>query len=97
MYAVRGEGKEAMQFKICSSAFPDGGYLPRGIHQGLSYLLATGWTAPTEKLPDLSLKFSLYALDTLLDIPEKDVTSPMLESAMADHILDETSVSCVYT
>lgn len=147
-----------MPFKICSSAFPDGGYLPgwysasginasppfgwaeepkgtksfalicrsskgmilwvlwnipiemktiygrlpaerdlpKGMHQGLNDLLAVGWTGPVEKLPDLSFKFSLSALDTLLDIPDKDVTAPMLESAMAGHKLKEASVSCVY-
>ena len=148
-----------MEFKICSSAFPDGGYLPgwysasglnasppfgwaeepqsteslalicrssrnkvlwvlwnipidnktiygrlpaerdlpKGMHQGLNDILAVGWTGPTEKLPDLSLEFTLYALDTLLDIPDVDVTAQILESAMDGHILKKASVSCVYT
>ncbi len=159
MLLHRGGERVTMEFKICSSAFTDGGYLPGwyassglnasppfgwaeepegtgslalichssrgrvlwvlwnipnsrktiygrlpaervlpgGMCQGTNDLLGTGWTGPAEKLPDLSLTFSLYALDQSLNIPDAEVTASMLESAMEGHILGETTVTCVYS
>ena len=71
--------------------------LPGGMCQGVNDLLGTGWTGPAEKLPDLSLNFSLYALDRKLDIEEEEVTASILLESMKGHILGVTSVSCVYT
>lgn len=71
--------------------------LPGGMRQGINDLLGTGWTGPTEKLPDLSLTFTLYALDQSLDIPDEDVTASVLESAMEEHILGEATVTCIYS
>jgi Raf kinase inhibitor-like YbhB/YbcL family protein len=148
-----------MSFKVCSSAFKDGGYLPgwysssglnasppfgwaeepegtkslsmicsssqgkvlwvlwnipntrktvygrlpekrdlsEGMCQGVNDILGTGWTGPVEKLPGLSLTFTLYALDTVLRIQETEVTAALLESAMKGHILGVATISCIYS
>jgi Raf kinase inhibitor-like YbhB/YbcL family protein len=148
-----------MSFKVCSSAFKDGGYLPAwysssglnasppfgwaeepegteslsmicsssqgkvlwvlwnipntrktvygrlpgkrnlsgGMYQGVNDILGTGWTGPAEKLPGLSLIFTLYALDTVLRISETDVTAALLNSAMKGHILETATISCIYS
>ena len=71
--------------------------LKGGMCQGVNDLLGTGWTGPPEKLPDLSLTFSLYALDLSLNIPDMEVTASMLLSAMEGHVLGKTKVVCVFS
>jgi len=71
--------------------------LSGGMCQGTNDLLGTGWTGPVEKLPGLSLTFTLYALDTVLHIPETDVTAELLETAMEGHIQGTATISCVYS
>lgn len=148
-----------MEFKVCSSAFEDGGYLPGwysasglnasppfgwaeeplgtksfamicvssnkkvhwvlwnipiemksvygklsanrdltdGMHQGVNDLLATGWTGPVEKSPDFFLHFTLYALDSVLTLDEKEVTAARLEEVMDGHILGTATLECNYS
>lgn len=83
--------------KTIYGRLPAESILPGGMCQGVNDFLCTGWTGPAEKLPDLSLNFMLFALDSVLDIPDEDVSALMLGSAMEGHILGEATVSCVYS
>jgi len=71
--------------------------LSGGMHQGVNDLLATGWTGPIEKLPDFILHFTLYALDSVLNLEEQDVTADILEKAMDGHILGTAKLECNYS
>ncbi len=83
--------------KTIYGRLPAESVLPGGMCQGVNDLLGIGWTGPAEKLPDLSLSFSLYALDLILNIADGDVSASILESAMKGHILGTAEVSCVYS
>lgn len=83
--------------KTIYGRLPAESILPSGMRQGLNDLLGIGWTGPAEKLPDLVLTFSLYALDESLDIPGEEVTADMLETAMEGHILGKATLGCVYS
>lgn len=82
--------------KTIYGRLPAEGTLPGGMRQGTNDLLETGWTGPLEKQPDLKLVFTLYAIDILLEIPEKEVDSSLLRSAMEGHVLKTATISCVY-
>lgn len=86
-----------LEMKCVYGRLPAERNLRDGIHQGVNDLLAVGWTGPIEKLPDFTLHFSLYALDSVISMEEDDVTAKMLEEAMAGHILGTATIECNYS
>lgn len=83
--------------KTIYGRLPAESFLSDGMRQGVNDLQSMGWAGPAEKLPDLSLTFSLYALDTTLNIPGEDVTAAKLELTMEGHILGKATMVCMYS
>ena len=67
----------------------DEGTVPRDGVEGLTDFNRNGWGGPCPPSGTHRYPFKLYALDTMLDLPET-VTKKDLEAAMQDHILAQT-------
>ncbi|PIE51655.1 YbhB/YbcL family Raf kinase inhibitor-like protein [Candidatus Fermentibacteria bacterium] len=68
--------------------------LSNGIRQGINDYSRIGWTGPYEKKPGLTITVHAYALDTLIEEQESDLTADQLVRLMEGHILAEAELTC---
>ncbi len=71
------------------------GKLPEGTREGLNDWKRTGYGGPCPPIGRHRYFHKLYALDSLLDIPERPTKSQVLE-AMKGHILEEAEMIGTY-
>jgi Raf kinase inhibitor-like YbhB/YbcL family protein len=62
-----------------------------GTLQGVNSFGGIGWDGPADDIPDQTLIFKLYALDTKLDLPG-GASFQDVEDAMKGHLLEETQL-----
>jgi len=67
-----------------------------GTLQGVNSFGGVGWDGPDEDVPDQTLVFSLYALDTKLDLPG-GVSHLDIEDAIEGHILEIAKLTGRYS
>lgn len=70
--------------------------LADGTEQGINDYKKTGYGGPCPPSGRHRYFFKLYALDTLLHLPEEQVTKACLLSAMKNHILDDAQLVGTY-
>jgi len=67
-----------------------------GTLQGVNSFGGVGWDGPDDRIPNQELVFSLYALNTKLDLPG-GASSHDVEDAMKGHILNTAKLTGKYS